>query len=104
MLKQCWNENSYGPCFVFGPVFLLFFGAWHFVRFLAVQASYLERETGVRRTMVGKTHCWGVVRAAVTYGMTSLKLFYFPNFVPFSSMLDNDCWAIGIIRRNLETD
>ena len=34
------------PCFVFGPVVLLFFGACHFVPFLAVQASYLEMGTG----------------------------------------------------------
>ena len=27
-------------------LFLLFFGAWHFVSFLAVQASYLEMGTG----------------------------------------------------------
>ena len=27
-------------------LFLLFFGAWHFVPFLAVQASYLEMGTG----------------------------------------------------------
>ena len=33
----------------------------------------------VRRATVGNTHCWGVVRAAVTCVMTSLKLFSFRN-------------------------
>ena len=32
---------------------------------------------GVRKTTAGNAHCWGVVRVAVTYVMTSLKLFSF---------------------------
>ena len=63
---------------------------------------------GVRRTTAGNTHCWGVVRAAVTYVMTSLKLFSLWNvenrLLSFSLMLDNDYWATEIIWRNLETD
>ena len=62
----------------------------------------------VRRTTVGNKHCWGVVRAAVTCVMTSLKLFSFRNvenrLFSFSSMLDNDYWATEIIWRILETD
>ena len=51
---------------------------------------------GVRQTTAGNTHCWGVVRVAVVYVMTSLFVF-FPE-----GMLDNDCWAMEIIWRNLE--
>ena len=31
---------------------------------------------GVRQTTAGNTHCWGVVRAAVMYVMTSLFVFF----------------------------
>ena len=45
---------------------------------------------------------------AVAYVMTSLKLFSFPNvdkrLFSFRLMLDNDCWAMEIIWRNLETN
>ena len=57
---------------------------------------------GVRQTTAGNTHCWGVVRAAVMYVMTSLFVF-FPSvgnrLFSFSLMLDNDCWAMEIIWR-----
>ena len=64
---------------------------------------------GVHRTTVGNKHCWEVtvVRPTVTYVMTSLKLFSFPNDENrlFSLvMLDNDYWATEIIWRHLETD
>ena len=63
---------------------------------------------GVRQTTAGNTHCLGVVRAAVTYVKTSLKLFCFPNaekrLFAFSLMLDNDCCAVEILWRNLQTD
>ena len=55
----------------------------------------------VRRTMVGNTHCWGVVRAAVMYVVTSLKLFSFWNvenrLFSLSLKVDNDKWATEII-------
>ena len=65
---------------------------------------------GVRQTTAGNTHCWGVVRAAVIgdvcYDVT--LCFSFPSvgnrLFSFCLMLDNDCWAMEIIWRNLETD
>ena len=45
-----------------------------------VKLSFLSYGfNGVRQITAGNTHCWGVVRAAVTYFMASLKLFSFPN-------------------------
>ena len=62
----------------------------------------------MRKTTSENTHCWGVVPAAVTYVMTSPKLFSFPNvenrLFSFSLTLDNDCWAMEIILRNFEMD
>ena len=46
---------------------------------------------GVRQTTAGNTHSWGVVRAAVKYVMTSLKLFSFPNVEKACSLLVK-CW------------
>ena len=61
---------------------------------------------GVQQTRAGKTHCCGVVQAAVTYFMASLKLFSYPNvenrLISLSLMLDNDCWAMEIMWRNSE--
>ena len=60
---------------------------------------------GGKYILLGSTY---FVRAAVTYVMTSLKLFSFRNvenrLFSFSSMLDIDYWATEIIWRNLETD
>ena len=60
---------------------------------------------GGKYTLLGS--CTGA-GAAVTYVMTSLKLFSFRNvenrLFSFSSMLDNDYWATKMIWRNLETD
>ena len=60
---------------------------------------------GGKCTLLGSTY---FVWAAVTYFMTSLKLFSFRNvenrLFSFSSMLDNDYWATEIIWRNLKTD
>ena len=62
----------------------------------------------VRRTRVGNTHFSEVLQVTVTYVMTSLKLFSFLNIenglFSFSLMLDDDCWALEIIWRNLVTD
>ena len=51
----------------------------------------------MRQTTAGNTHCWGVVRSAVKYVMTSLKLFSLRNVKKACSLLVK-CWITIVAR------